>query len=308
MRIGSEAKPVLKIAHHPLNQRLVLCAVGLVSSTVDTGCLTHSIKEQMILSKLPESYRKHNTGFSIPPAEAEVAEAIQMGAADKDDLLVQYAHTFKPNLSTYIFLQSPLYLIADYARDRAREYREPDPEFVAYCRGLDAVRIALQEQHQVRYFYTFALQYNVILLRDGKRVEPLTKIQAFKGMNPFMKLGKEIETLLQGSTAMSQAIMQRSQVEIRKALKDIPPEVLADMPPAKQALLKYISGQSTSPAQPEENAEVDWPVTEFDGLFSASELKKPGKYEVVFRTQPTANLLFRGDAEKRYPISFEKFK
>lgn len=286
------------------------CGIAVImgSLAIQTGCATYSLREATILSKLPESYRKHNSGFAVPPTEAQVAEAIQLGTADKEGDVVKYAYLSKPNLKTYVTVSTPLHLIAEHARERAREYREPDPNFITYCKGLDAVRIALQEQDMTRNLNVIVQPYSVILLRDGKRVEPLTMISGFNGMNPFFNLDKELAAIFQGASASAAAINKQIQATLRKSLAELPPEALASLPPEKQALFAALAGTKPTGSKEDSKIAVELPVTELDGLFSATELKKPGKYEVVFRTHSTANLVFGGDQERRYVIKFDRFR
>jgi len=49
-------------------------------------------------------------------------------------------------------------------------------------------------------------------------------------------------------------------------------------------------------------------ISDSDALYSIEELKKPGVYEILFRTPSTNSLLFSGDEEKKYLIDFSKFK
>jgi hypothetical protein len=116
---------------------------------------------------------------------------------------------------------------------------------------LDAVKISLTEQYTSSNWRRYAFKRQVILLHNGKPIEPLSTIKSFNGFNPFMsQQNKEIQNIM------------ASQISLLKS----------------------------------------------DAVYKASELKKPGKYEIVFRTPPTNNLIVSGDKEIRFPISFDKFR
>lgn len=237
------------------------------------GC-AYSLREQGYLSQVPPEYKTHTGGFVIFPSDSDIKAAIAFGSADRDSRAVEYAYIYKPNLDTYISVHTPLFLIADHARDKAREYQKVDSAFVEYCRKLDAVRIILHEQTLSKNYRFYAWQYNIILLRNGERIEPLKRICSYKGNNPFIKTGKQTEKLLE---------------EIRSA----------------QDRVYQILG--TPRYKEDDYIDYTW-IGEDMGIFSASELKKPGQYEVIFRT-PRSNFIFaKGDEERRYPISFDHFK
>jgi hypothetical protein len=62
-------------------------------------------------------------------------------------------------------------------------------------------------------------------------------------------------------------------------------------------------GTEKSPTLPE-----TVPVSELDAIYAASDLTKPGVYEVVFRTPPSNQLFHSGDNEIRFPVSFAQFR
>ena len=257
---------------------LLVLAAGLLS-----GC--YGLRESMIVSDLPEPYRSHTSGFVLSPSKADIDAALALGKSDKDGQLVEYAYIEKPGgLNTYVMVHTPLFLMADHARDQAQEYRDPDQGFIDYCKGLDAIQISLQLQGMTQNYNMYAQRPQVILLRDGKRVEPLSAIKGYKGRDPFLKPDKKTQAAIDSM--------------MRNASASMTPE-------AKAAMDSYY--KILGAGAPAASGEIS--LSEFAGVFSAAELKKPGTYEVVFRTAQAINAFdFGGDKEKRYPISFGKFR
>ena len=157
-----------------------------------------------------------------------------------------------------------------------------------------------------RVFKRDKLTIYIILLRDGKRVDPMNSIKSFKGLNPFMmKQNKNIQN-----------VMARYQKMVPSQSFTMTQEQLADLEKTYRSM-GYSDAQintymyavragmkiDSSSAQ---NTEI--PLLESDAVYKASELKKPGKYEIIFRTPSTNNLIVSGDKEIRFPISFDRFR
>ena len=190
---------------------------ALTTALLAAGCAGgYSIREHAIRSKIPQEFRNYTNGIIANPTDADVRQAIALGKASKDSNTLSLAYLrkapknlFKSNDILYYSLHipygkyealargmdpnnilirvaTPLYLIANHAREQARDYRKVDDNFVQYARKLDAVRIAIYAGNII------SLQ-QFILLRDGVRVDPLLEIQAWAGKNPFTdKLGNAI--------------------------------------------------------------------------------------------------------------------
>ena len=281
------------------------------------GCTGYSLVEQNIISGLPEKYRSYTSGFILSPSKSDIEDAISLGRNSANDNSLMYAYIFKGpsdfwnNSDVYIKIATPLYLISNHAREQARDYKDIDPIFIEYCKELDAVRISLIRQY-VRDLRVFPFKRQFVLLRNGKRIEPLSSIKAYKDRNPFATT--DFDKNIQDVLSMSQRLMQS------QPLMTMTPERLQDLTETYKSL-GYSDAQirvfmdaikaGTRTKEPTTNTKE--PVKnvvlfESDAVYKASELRKPGKYEIVFRTPASNILISSGDKEIRFPISFDKFK
>ena len=282
-------------------------SVGLVfaedasTETKQSDNSSYSWVEKKILENIPSAYIQHKDGIVVSPTKNDVDDAIKFGASDKDDSAVMYAYLmrgpseFWNQTEVYVYVRTPLYLVADHARKEAREYREVDTSFVEFCKTLNVAQVSLVQQiaNKLR---VHAYKAKLVLLRDGKRVETVLKVQTIKGRNPYApKLSPELEALATNLANQSQQLKEQM-MALYKANG------------MSEEQLKVMFGSSVSSVQSTSALPSEVPVLETDGIFAISELKKPGKYEIVFRTPPSSNIFVSGDKEIRFPVSFDKFK
>lgn len=285
-----------------------------------TGCAgSYSLREQAIRSRLPQEFRGYTNGVIANPTDADIQSAIALGTASKDDDTLEYAYLTKAprGLATdeiYIRVATPLYLIASNAREQAQDYRKVDDSFVEYVRKLGAVRISISQQYISTVTWdAYAFQRQVMLLRDGVRVEPLSEIPAWAGRNPFAdKPSKQMQAAL---SQISQTAAQYS----RGFAANMTPEQKAQVLRSYQAMglsedqMAAYTGFSHDEIHQILGAQASASggkiaLSEFDAVFPIDELTKPGHYELVFRTPQIASLYASGDKEFRFPISFAGFR
>ncbi|MBI4257911.1 MAG: hypothetical protein HY619_03055 [Thaumarchaeota archaeon] len=189
------------------------------------------------------------------------------------------------DLQSYVYVKTPLFLISEYAFECSRRYKKIDNEFLQYCKALNAVKLDFSEQIVTRQYYAFALPHNLILLRDGERVEPLKTIPSYQGRNPFLKLDEALRAKINAIASQS---LQAYPLEYRQAI---------------EGLLR-ISNTTNDDVSP------TIAITEFDNVYSISQLQKPGTYDIVIRTFKTYNIIgsMWDDREVRYRIDFKKFR
>ena len=213
-----------------------------------------------------------------------------------------------------IRVATPLYLVANHAREQARDYKKVDDNFVQYARKLGAVRISISQQFISTITWdAYGFQRQIILLRDGVRVEPLLEIPGWAGKNPFAdKPSKEMQATF---ASIDQTMKQISKGWTANMTKEQKEQVLRSyraMGLSEEQMAAY-TGFSRDEIQEildtQSNA-VDGKISlsEFDAVFPIDELTKPGNYELVFRTPQIASLYARGDKEVRFPISFASFR
>ncbi len=286
---------------------------ALTTALLAAGCAGgYSIREHAIRSKIPQEFRNYTNGIIANPTDADVRQAIALGKASKDNDALQYTYLTKAPRSLfnqdsiYIQVATPLYLIANHAREQTRDYRKIDDNFVQYARKIGALRIAIYAGNII------SLQ-QFILLRDGVRVDPLLEIQAWAGKNPFAdKPSKEMQATF---ASIDQTMKQISKGWTTNMTKEQKEQVLRSyraMGLSEEQMAAY-TGFSRDEIQEildtQSNA-VDGKISlsEFDAVFPIDELTKPGNYELVFRTPQIASLYARGDKEVRFPISFASFR
>jgi|GEM_PF-1651480 len=279
------------------------------------GCARFGLREQIIISGLPEKYRNHTSGFILSPTESDIDRAIVLGKnSANDDSLLTYAYVIKAPYSffsgdVYVRIATPLYLISDYAREQTRNYKEIDTPFIEYCKRLDAVKISLIEQYISRSWRRYPFERQAILLRDGKRIEPLSIIKSFNGFNPFMmQQNKEIQNIM---ASYQKIAPSQSFTMTKEQLEDLE-KTYRSMGYSEAQINTYMSalraGTNLVKSSDQNNMPIQISLLKSDAVYKASELKKPGKYEIVFRTPPTNNLIVSGDKEIRFSISFDKFR
>lgn len=279
------------------------------------GCARFGLREQIIVSGLPEKYRNHTSGFILSPTESDIDSAIVLGKnSANDNSLLTYAYVIKAPYSffsgdVYVRIATPLYLISDYAREQTRNYKEIDTPFIEYCKRLDAVKISLSEQYISRRWRIYPFERQAILLRDGKRIEPLSIIKSFNGFNPFMmQQNKEIQNIM---ASYQKIAPYQSFTMTKEQLEDLE-KTYRSMGYSEAQINTYMSavraGTNLVKSSDQNNMPIQISLLKSDAVYKASELKKPGKYEIVFRTPPTNNLIVSGDKEIRFSISFDKFR
>lgn len=237
------------------------------------GCGPYSLRESSVRAKMPLPYKDHATGIIVRPDSNAVAEALSFGRSDKEGRAVEYAYIFKPALSFYVTIETPLYLIARHARLRAREYRDVDEAFVRSCRELAAVQILLHEQLMTEDWHTRAIAYDLILLRNGQRVEPMERIPAYDGSDPFLYGLGSGDATLDALSRETRAVQQETERLLR------------------------IAGDSRPVMIPA----VPW-------TFRASDLALPGSYEVVYRPKGSTSVFAGGTEEKRFSLDLRSFR
>lgn len=282
-----------------------------------------SLVEKGIVKKIPATFTQHRDGFVASPSDADVQDAIALGTASKEKReLLDYAYIHKEQTNffatdvIYVRVATPLFLIGAHAREQAREYRAIDQAFVEHARNLNAVRISLTNEFLTDKLRQIALSYEIILLRDGARVEPLREIAAWESGNPFAD-----RSSIFGNSAVVEA-MQRTALETMRS------SVAGMNDEGKRAMVRQFSAMGWNDAKlceslgwtAEELARIrgdaapdpDQPRTialaDSDGVFALEELKKPGRYELVFRRPHMAMFGNIKDHEVRFPISFERFR
>lgn len=276
------------------------------------GCAGPSLREQSIMSGLPDKYRNHNSGFILSPSKSDIAQAVALGKNSANDDSVTYAYIIKgpydlmSNSDVYVRIATPLYLISEHAREQSREYKDIDTDLVDYCMSLDAVKISLTQQYVSNKFTAYPLQRQIIILRDSKRIDPINSIKSFKGLNPFMmQQNKDIQNIMASYQRM---VPSQSVTMTQEQLADLE-KTYRSMRYSEAQINTYMNAVRAGTnlvKSSGQNTEI--PLLESDSVYKASELKKPGKYEIIFRTPATNNLIVSGDKEIRFPISFDKFK
>ena len=285
------------------------------------GCAgDYSMREQVIRGKLPQEFRSYAKGIVARPTDADIQVAIALGTASKDEDTLEYAYLTKAPRNMfdtddiYIRVATPLYLIANHAKEQARNYRKLDDSFVQYALGLRAVRISISQQYISTVTWdTYGFQREVALLRDGVRVEPLREIPAWAGQNPFAdKPSKQMQSAL---SQVGQTAAQFSRGFAANMTKEQKEQVLRSyqaMGLSEEQMVAYtgfsreeMQGLLGTSASAGSGKVV---LSEFDAVFPIEQLTMPGHYELVFRTPPTGSLFARGDKEIRFPISFAGFR
>lgn len=290
---------------------------GCILSLLLIGCAgSYSIREGIIRSKIPESYKSYSSGIIKNPIDTNVQAAIEFGKSSKEGDELEYAYLIKSSqsaLSTnqiYIKVYTPLYLIANHAREQIRDYREVDSSFIMFACNLNAVQIALTQQFTSTVTYNaYAFKRQVILLRNGVRVEPLKEIPAWQGSNPFQKqLDKNTQaTIAQTTQSYTRGLVANMTKEQKIALI----HSYQTMGFSSNQIIAYTGLTQEEigelvPNLSSKNGTIA--LSEYDSIYSIDELNKPGNYEIIFRTPRTSNLVSSGDDEVRINVTFNNFK
>lgn len=266
--------------------------------------------EKKVLENVPSAYLQHKAGIVHPPSDDDVKEAIKFGTSDKDNRAVEYAYLIKGpsdfwgGTDVYVNVQTPLFLVADHVRRKAREFRDADAEYIAYCKTLDVAQISVVQQTYTRSWNAIGFKMQLILLRDGRRVEPVRMVRAYKGRNPYgPRLSPQLEAITENAMKNAQQHMANMSPQLREQI--IAGYRSGGMSEEQiRALFGVAPSSGLSAASPSEI-----PVLESDGIYPIAELKKPGKYEIVFRTLPSSNVFSTSsDKEIRFVVTFDKFK
>jgi len=261
----------------------------------------YSLKEQQIISEIPQEQMQYNKGIISHPNKNDIKNAISFGEKSKDNKSLMYAYIkkgptdFWNNSDVYVHTITPLYLIAAHAREQAREYKKIDADYINYCKSIDAVKLSLTQQF-INNFRTFPIKREIILLHNGERIKTLPSIRTHKGSNPFGSHNKVIAQL-NSQLPSSKLTMSKKQLKSLEA-------TYKSMGYTNEQINTYMGVIRHS----SNNSSDNILLLESDNIYRISDLNKLGKYEIIFRTQSTNNLLFTGDKEIRFPINFSKFK
>jgi len=127
----------------------------------------------------------------------------------------------------------------------------------------------------------------MILLRDGQRVLPAASVPAWNESDPFEDLNDPLESW-QSTSWLRRGVEEMEEDQLRATQ-----EVAADQ---KDPLRvgRLASG---------------WVALEPGAaVFPVAELRKPGRYEIVFRRPPGKPQLPTAKPEVRLPIAFDSFR
>jgi len=260
------------------------------------GCASsYSVVEKNTGAKIPAFYAGYSDGIVAEPTDAEVAQAVQFGNAAKDNPdVVKDAYLSKAKTSAvaleafYIVVRTPLYLISRHAMEQARKGRAPDPKFIAFARRFEFVKLAVSQRYiSSATWRAYAIVRELSLLRDGVRIKPATSIPAWNGVDPFFDPADPLVSW-QSNSWLKHGVENMEMQSLRQ-----------DQGVA--AHMNGVYGQTT------------WLSTSValrpgDAVFSVEELRKPGRYEIVFRKPHVGALGARSNPEMRIPISLDKFR
>lgn len=260
--------------------------------SIHLGCSQYSLVEQNILNQIPSNYQSHNEGIIAVPSDEDIEQAIEFGQQCKDkSQVLDYAYIEKPEHGNWILVKTPLYLIAKHSLEKAQEYRNPNSTFIDYCKNIGVVKIELGSDKDPNYSY-LGMMGDVILLRNGRRVEPITEFKAFNYSNPYesMFFNKDIKETMELTNQMMET-SNESLIESQKMMEEIYKEMNIDIPiPTFSSVGDKVSLSSNS------------------SCFDIRELNKPGNYEVIMRV-PDYNVFSSSDTKEiQFSVSFYRFK
>lgn len=289
----------------------------IITLTLLTGCQSqYSLREQQIISDIPQEQRQYNKGIILNPNKADIKKAISFGENSKDNNSLMYAYikkgpsNFWDNSDVYVKINTPLYLISSHAKEQAREYRATDAKYINYCKELNAVKISLTQQFN-NNFTAYPIKREIILLRNGKRVNTISSIKSYKGKNPFMSdYEKKISKATSDAMNKFYSQVPASNFTMTKEQLKSLESSYRSMGYTNEQIKTYMSainhGINTSSKPNISNTKIT--LSETDNVYKTSDLNKLGRYEIVFRTSATNNAFASGDKEIRFPISFSNFK
>jgi len=257
-----------------------------------TGC-TYSVKERIIRQKIPASLSQWTGGIRTDLTLSEIKEAVIFGQGCKENSTVlSYAYIHKPTNQRewYIKVKTPMYLISEHALEQARQHRELDKKYLLYLKKFKYVSIDVTLQtmgaNSLNFGDAYALGREVILLRNGKRVEPVNNFTWYDRINPFVKIPSQMKRLL-----------EQAKENAAKTVADLSPEQKAEME-------KKFPG-STAPKTMQQFMPGFNPM---DNVFLVDDLRKDGVYEIIVRMPQYNNIFHPAGGEKRFSIDFKKFK
>lgn len=288
------------------------------------GCVSSkwSYVENRIRKKIPLTYLNHNTGIIVNPQSNHIKNALIFGQLSKDNNALDYAYIEKAvfnKVTVYTRVYTPLHLISMHSINCAKEYLEIDSTVVDYLKKMKAVKVSITPQvtntisSNPYLWTTHSYKQEFILLRDGIRIPTINELPALNRNSPFdcliaPSINETQEKILNQTMQYTQnmtAMYTREQKilycqNLKKSGFDNSYIVKFTGFPADSVNV-YIGNVETV-----KNDVVYF--TENDNIYSIEELKKPGIYEIVFRTPKSNKLLSKGDEEKRFPIDFRRYK
>jgi hypothetical protein len=307
-----------------MKTKLFAC-LTLVMTAHTCSAAGWSLLERGYLKSIPAIYREHKTGPLVAPSDDDVKEAISFGEASKEKPeALAYAYLLKRKASMlgsdsiYVTVSTPLELIARHSQEQAKEFRATDSDFVSYARRLKCIRISVTQQWLSSGYTALAANRELIILRDGKRVENLGTVEAWKGANPFLANNKSslssdatVNAIQQQAIAQTRAIWNGADESTRKQLLAV---YTAQGRSDAQIMLftgataEELSRMRGKTVEAAETGPTMLLLQSEDGVFAIEELIKPGKYELVFRQPNYGAFTGVGDKEIRVPIEFTSFR
>jgi hypothetical protein len=287
-----------------------LLAAVFLSSEVFAGW---SLAERSIRKKIP-AYFAQNTGGPVEaPADADIAEALKLAEVSKENRdILDYAFTQKldhqtpfggRSISVYLAAKTPLFLVAQHTREKLREHRKINSEYVAYVRGLGLAKLEINLQ--VNFHPSFPA---VILLRDGERVESVASLKSPDGRNPFALPNPAGTDAILAASAKVAAQYTRglwsTMDDGRKKQAIISWRTMGygDSQVMQYAGISEDELRRLEGPKPEGGNLADVQLTESSNIYRIEDLRKTGKYEIIFRSQS----IIKGEGrEFRYPITFD---
>jgi hypothetical protein len=155
----------------------------------------------------------------------------------------------------------------------------------------------------------------LILLRDGERVETLTEIPSWHGGNPFPREGqgskqlqakvasaqKNVLVSMRPFFASNSDSMKRTLL-LSYRMTGIDDQTLtAGLGISSEEFQRLIGDESNS-------GNTNYSLSESDSVYSMQELNMPGKYELVFREPQVGMLGGVSEKEIRFPISLNRYR
>jgi hypothetical protein len=273
-------------------KRAILVAAFL---TMLAGCVS---KTAVVADKagptIPAFYARYSQGIAAQPTDADVAQALQLGSTAKDSpAMVKDAYLSKATTGGgapqifYIIVRTPLFLIARHALEQAMAGLPPNQKYIAFARGLGLVKLAVSERYiSLATWNALATGRNLILLRDGVRVKPVASMPAWDGTDPFFDAADPLASWQSGSW-------------LKHGVEDMEMQsLLQRQERTEQAMIRKGPGAGRGALIALEPTAA---------IFSAVELRKPGRYEIVLRQPRPGPPGAKPGPEIRFPISFSRF-